>query len=111
MDQLVTITLFGQSYTFRAERETSAAKAVAGRVAQEVARVEQQMAGKPSELSRLTIMILAALNLANDHFEMKTRQADAIEGLVRRSQGLIQILDGALNRCGQLSTAVSRRPQ
>jgi len=111
MDQLVTITLFGQSYTFRAERETSAAKVVAGHVAKEVARVEQQMAGKPSELSRLTIMILAALNLANDHFEMKTRQAEAIEGLVRRSQGVIQALDGALNRCGQLSTVISRSPQ
>ncbi len=110
MDQLVTITLFGQSYTFRAEREASAAKAVAGRVAQEVSRVELQMAGKPSELSRLTIMILTALNIANDHFELKARQADAIEGLVRRSQGLIQILDGALNRCGHLSSTV-QRPQ
>jgi cell division protein ZapA (FtsZ GTPase activity inhibitor) len=106
MDQLVTITLFGQSYTFRADRDASAAKAVAGQVAQEVARVEQQLAGRTSELSRLTIMILAALNLANDHFEQKMRHADAIEGLVRRSQGLIKALDGALNRCGHL-TAVS----
>ncbi len=73
MEELVTIELFGRSYTFKAESEIMMAKDVADYLVKEVSRVETQQSIKSSNISKLAIMILAALNIANENMELKKK--------------------------------------
>ena len=90
MGQHVTINLFGQPYTFKAESEITEAKEVAESLVKEVARVETQQSGKASDLTKLAILILAALNIANENFELKRNYSDLLQKLSKRSASLIR---------------------
>ena len=92
MEQLVTIELFGQPYTFKAESEIIEAKEVAESLVKEVALVETQQSGKASDITKLAILISAALNIANKNFELKRNYSELLQKLSERSAVLIRTL-------------------
>ncbi len=92
MEQLVTIELFGQPYTFKAESEITEAKEVAESLVKEVALVETQQSGKASDITKLAVLISAALNIANENFELKRNYSELIQKLSERSASLIRTL-------------------
>ena len=95
MEQLVTIELFGQPYTFKAESNVTHAKEVADYLVEEVARIEKQ---HPSQSSgtKLTTLLLAALNIANENVELKKSHSDLLSNISKRSVNLIHALGGAV---------------
>ena len=94
MEQLVvTIELFGQPYTFKAESEVTKAKDVADFLVKEVEKVERQQTGQSINSSKLTILIIAALNIANENFELKKNHSNFLEEIFRRSASLAHRLD------------------
>ena len=93
MEELVTIELFGRSYTFKAESEIAMAKDVADYLVKEVSRVEAQKSFKSSNISKLAIMILAALNIANENMELKKKHSDFMNAISKQSSDLIRSLD------------------
>jgi len=93
LEQLVKIELFGQSFTFKAESEVTRAKEVADFLVREVTRVETQQSSKASDITKLTIMILAALNIAYENHELKMSHSNLLQNISRRSANLIRILD------------------
>jgi cell division protein ZapA (FtsZ GTPase activity inhibitor) len=96
LEQLVNIELFGQPYTFRTDSEFGAAKRIADTVAEEVARIEEQQSTQASNKTKLTVMILAALNIANENHELKLKYSDMFENISERSTRLIRLLDAGL---------------
>ena len=97
MDRLVTIELFGQPYSFRAETEYDQAQTVADDL---VRRVEDEkgrlVEHPPAQASRLAILISVALNIANENHELKTKQATIMGELTQRSDNLIHRIDAGL---------------
>jgi len=93
LEQLVTIELFGQTYTFRAETDVLQAQEVADLLVAEVNRVEQQHDGKMPRINSLAILISAALNIANEHYELKRRYSELLERVSERSERLMSILE------------------
>lgn len=93
VEQLVTIELFGQLHTFGAETEISRAKEVADLLVKEVARVEGQLSAKASMIPRQTILILAALNIAAENYELERKYSERLRELSERSANLIKTLD------------------
>ena len=93
MGQHVTITLFGQSYTFKAESEETNTKTVADYLTKEVKRVEEQFEGHQPQMSRLSMMILVAMNIANENVELREKHTALIKEISIRSTKLIQQLD------------------
>lgn len=93
MEQLVTIELFGQPYTFKAESEVTEANDVANSLAKEVERVKRQQTDQSTDFSKLTILIIAALNIANENFELKKNHSNFLQEIFRRSESLIHTLD------------------
>ena len=92
-DQIVTIELFGQPYTFKAESEVKEAKEVAEILVKEVDKVQNQQTDPSSTMSNLTILILAALNIANENMELKRNRSRLLDEISERSTGLIRRLD------------------
>ena len=93
MDQLVTIELFGHPFTFKAEKDLSKAKEVADFLVQEVNRVENQLSDKSSAINKQAILILAALNIANEYFKCKENHTDLLEIVSDRTSSLIDELN------------------
>ena len=86
MDRLITIELFGQTYTFRASGGVSQPEEVADYVAGEI-----EKAGASGETpSKLDTVILAALNMANDYFEMRRSRQDLVRDIDERCKSLIE---------------------
>lgn len=89
MDRLISIELFGQAYTFKASGPVSQAKEVANYVAEKVEKA--QVAGEAP--SKLDTVILAALNIANDYFEVRRSRQDLVRDIDQRCKGLIERID------------------
>ena len=89
MEQMVTIELFGQPYTFKAESDIETAQAVADILVKEVDKVQEQQSGQLSNISNLTILILAALNIANENMELKRNHSKLLDDVNQRSARII----------------------
>ncbi|UCD88836.1 MAG: cell division protein ZapA [Desulfobacterales bacterium] len=97
MEQLVTIELFGQPYTFKTESDVSKAEEVAEYLVEEVTKIETQHSKISSNVTKLTTLILAALNIANENIELKKTQSDLLKDISKRSTNLIRAIDAAAN--------------
>lgn len=89
MDRLISIELFGQAYKFKTSGGVSQAEEVTNYVAEEVEKA--QAAGEAP--SKLDTVILAALNIANDYFEMKRSRQDLVRDIDQRCKSLIEHID------------------
>ena len=97
MEQLVTIELFGQPYTFKTESDVSKAKEVADYLVEEVARIETQHSKISSNVTKLNTLILAALNISNENIELRKNRSDLLRDISTRTTNLIRALDAAVN--------------
>ena len=93
MSQLVTINIFGQTYTFASEADTERAKAVAGQLESEIARIEEQQSGVRSEKAKIAILVSAALNLAYENYELKNNYTDLLHNVEIQSKRLLELLE------------------
>ena len=96
MDEIVTIELFGQTHTFKANSEVTKAQAVADLLVKEVSRIEDQQANQSPNMSKLTILMLAALNIANDNMELKMNHSKLLHDVTDRTSNLIHTLDNSV---------------
>ena len=96
MEQFVTIELFGQTHTFKANSEVTKAKEVADLLVEEVTRIENQQSNQSLNMSKLTILMLAALNIANEHMELKRNHSKLLQDVTDRTTNLIHTLDNSV---------------
>ena len=96
MDEFVTIELFGQTHTFKANSEVTKAQAVADLLVKEVSRIEDQQANQSSNMSKITILMLAALNIANENMELKRNHSKLLHEVTERTTNLIHTLDNSI---------------
>jgi len=89
----VTIEIFGHPFTFKADKDISKAKEVADYLKEAVNKVESQLSDESMTISKRAILILAALNIANEYFEMKENQADFLETMEEKATGLLESLN------------------
>ena len=98
MEQIVTIELFGQKHTFKANSEVTKAEEVADFLVREVTRVESLQTDQTTKMSKLTILMLAALNIANEHMELKRDHSKLLEDVSNKTANLIRTLDNSVQR-------------
>jgi cell division protein ZapA (FtsZ GTPase activity inhibitor) len=101
LEQLVTIELFGQSYTFKAESEGTKAEEMAEFLKQEVTRVETRLKDQSVNMNKLAILLLAALNIVNEHFEQKRSYSALLQDISGRSANLLRLLDENIESYGR----------
>ena len=94
-EPVVTIEIFGKPYTFKADADASMAKEVADFLVKEVSKVEVELASTSTTINKKAILILAALNIANENFELKRNYSHFLRNIAERSRSLIRTLDTA----------------
>lgn len=98
MEQLITIEIFGKPFTFKAEAEAERAEQVAEFLKKEIIKAEAEHPGKSSEAAKFAILILAALNIANENLELKSNLSSLMQHISDRSASLIRTLDAGFNK-------------
>jgi cell division protein ZapA (FtsZ GTPase activity inhibitor) len=98
LEQVVTIELFGQPYTFKTDTEVAKANEVADLLSREVQKVQDQPTGPSTHIPKLTILILAALNIANNIMQLKKETGDFVDQMAERCEALNRMLDEGLKQ-------------
>jgi cell division protein ZapA (FtsZ GTPase activity inhibitor) len=81
--------LFGQTYSFRTNEENVHIEKIVRYVADEVEKAKAS-----GEMpSRLDSVILAALNIASNYFDLKHHRDMLIEDIDRRCKALVEYID------------------
>ena len=93
MEELVTIDLFGQSYTFKTDSEVFKAEEVADFFVKEVKKVESRNSVRTLDITKFTILLLAALNIANENFESKKNDLKFSNDISRSLNSIISKLN------------------
>ena len=93
MEQLLTIEIFGQPYTFQTDSDLTKAKAVADVLVREVHKIESQHRKVGTDLNKSTMLVIAALNIATEHAELKQKHDKLLKTISRRAEQLIRSLD------------------
>jgi len=98
LEHMVTIELFGQPYTFKADTEVAKANEVADLLMHEVQKIQDQATGPSTHIPKLTILILAALNIANNVMQLKKNAGDLVDQIAERCEALNRMLDEGLTQ-------------
>lgn len=93
MEQLLTIEIFGQPYTFQTDSDLTQAKLVADVLVREVRRVERQQKKAGAEINKNTMLVIAALNIATENAELKKEHDKTLNSISHRAEKLIRSLD------------------
>jgi cell division protein ZapA (FtsZ GTPase activity inhibitor) len=95
LKQLLTIELLGQSYSFEADEDYEKAREIADFLVKEVQRVEARQTSGAGGVNKMAILILAALNIANENLELKRKEARIYRSITTRANDLLQRLDAS----------------
>ena len=94
MEQLITIEILGQHYTFKADDGLVDPQNVAHFLMEEVRKLETGQADQTADTSRFVILLQAALNISSDHLKLKQQLAAVSDRISFKTERL----HGALNR-------------
>ena len=98
MEHMVTIELFGQPHTFKADTEVAKANEVADLLKREVEKVQDQQTGSSTHIPKMTILILAALNIAHNIIQSNKNADDIVGHITNRCEALNRMLDEGLTQ-------------
>ncbi|MDD2390814.1 MAG: cell division protein ZapA [Desulfobacterales bacterium] len=93
MEQLLTIEIFGQLYTFKTDSQDQTARAVADFLECEITRSEMQQSDLTKQTNKFAILLSAAMNIAYNHIELKKQYSDLTNDLSFRTTKLLKRLD------------------
>ncbi len=93
LENYLDIELFGEKHRFRTNLESSRAKTVLNQLMREVSKVQAQMGNNDTENGQIIVLTAAALNIANENFELRWQALELEKKIERRSEDLIRILD------------------
>jgi len=94
LEQLITINIFGQRYTFMAEEGLIDPQSVADFLMDEVRKVETGQTENIAETNRFVMLLQAALNISSSHLKLKQQLTAVSDRLCLKTERL----HGALNR-------------
>jgi cell division protein ZapA (FtsZ GTPase activity inhibitor) len=92
LEQFVRIELFGSPLTLKAETDATNAQEVADYLVEEVAKVEQRLEVASVRNTQNAVLILAALNIINEYFDLKRDHQELLRKISRKNEDLIQLL-------------------
>lgn len=93
LEEIITIKLFGQKYSFKAASGMENARAVAEFLMSEVDTVENQTSNQTIGMDKLTIVILAALNISGEYIELKKKYTDLVQRISERSSSIVRRIE------------------
>jgi cell division protein ZapA (FtsZ GTPase activity inhibitor) len=98
LDQVLSIEILGQPFTFKTDADIAEAKTVADFLVKSVHQATQQCASETKNPDKRAILILTALNITNEFFDLQKKHEKLLNDINRRSGNLLHALESQLAR-------------
>lgn len=105
MDQLINIEILGQSFSFKTDSDVSAARAVADYVTETVDQIKSQCAQKSPAPDKRAILILTALQIASEYFDLKNKHQTLLHDISKRSENMLNALESEVELSNPANSA------
>lgn len=96
LDDLVTIELFGEKFRFKPESKVREARKIAEHLEHYVRMAEKQFKMNTSERNKMAILLLAAMNISMEYFDLKSEYSEFEKVVARRTESLLKKIDEGL---------------
>ena len=93
----MTIDVLGQPFSFKTDSDLSEARAIADYLTASVGQVKTQCGSQAPTPDKRAILLLAALNITSEYFELKKKHRELLDDLDKRSAHIIDALETQLN--------------
>lgn len=97
MDRLVTIDILGQPFAFKSDTDELEARAVADFVVKAVEKVRSQQQKKNQFIDKSAVLILTALNITSDLFDLQKKHQQLLKEIDERSAQMLSAIDAKLS--------------
>ena len=93
MDEIVKIDLFGEEFRFKPDSQVKDPDKVAQYLKDYIKEAEGLFQNKTSGRNRIAILLLAAMNLSKDFYELKQQHSELERDVERRISSLMYKVD------------------
>ncbi|CCK80136.1 MULTISPECIES: cell division protein ZapA [Desulfobacula] len=93
MDEIVVIDLFGEEFRFKPDKQVENPEQVVQYLKKYIKEAEELFQNKPSSKNKIVILLLAAINLSKDFYELKVQLSGLEKEIENRVSSLIEKID------------------
>lgn len=96
MDDILTIELFGEKFSFKPSAEVEDSQEIAEHLTRYVKNAEEQFETTAAGKNKMAILLLAAMNMSKDFHELKLEYSRLEEAVIQKTASLIQKIDDGI---------------
>ena len=93
MEQLISIDVFGQTYTFKADAGKTDPGVVAEFLAEAVRRIDPGQGSRPAGNSQFILLLQAALNITSEHMQLRQQLTEMSHRIAEQTERLYSLLE------------------
>ncbi len=90
LDELIVIEIFGEEYRFRPDGQVENPEQVAQHLKRYIKESEAIFKNKPSDKNKIVVLLLAAMNLSRDFYELKKNCSEFEEVTEKRVSSILE---------------------
>lgn len=93
MNEIIKIDLFGEEFRFKPDDQVENPEKVAKYLKNHIKQAENMFQNKISGKNKIAILLLAAMNVSKDFYELKVQHADLEKEIDNKLSFLIEKID------------------
>ena len=93
MNEIIKIDLFGEEFRFKPDDQVENPEKVAKYLKNYIKQAENMFQNKTSGKNKIAILLLAAMNVSKDFYELKVQHADLEKEIDNKLSFLIEKID------------------
>ena len=93
MDEIIKIDLFGEEFRFKPDDQVENPEKVAKYLKNHIKQAENMFQNKTSGQNKIAILLLAAMNVSKDFYELKAQHANLEKEIDNKLSFLIEKID------------------
>ncbi len=93
MNEIIKIDLFGEEFRFKPDDQVENPEKVAKYLKDYIKQAENMFQNKTSGKNKIAILLLAAMNVSKDFYELKVQHADLEKEIDNKLSFLIEKID------------------
>ncbi len=93
MDEIIKIDLFGAEFRFKPDEQVRAPDIAAQHLTDDITEAKGLFQNKSAGRNKIAILLLAAMNLSKDFYELKQQHSELEQKVEKRISSLIYKID------------------
>jgi cell division protein ZapA (FtsZ GTPase activity inhibitor) len=95
LEQLITIDVFGQTYTFKADAGKTDPEMVADFLMKAVRKIDRDQGNRSAGSSQFILLLQAALNISNEHMQLRQQMAEMAHRIAEQTERLSGLIESS----------------